>query len=268
MAQNAVAVIAGSAFGANPPEGLVMTPVTIDTPWGGVNLHEVQGMGRPAYLRFRHDLPHNLLPHQIPFRAQAWAFKEVGCEALLVTSSVGVLDADVPIFEPLIIQDLIMLDNRLPNGSTCTMFETPSHDQGHLVVNDGLFSSALNEQLGRMCQQAGTESPSAVTFAYVAGPRTKTKAENALWARLGAQVNSMTLAPEIVLANELEIPCAGLAVGHKYSVPTMLEPDESTVAASLVSSRKAMETIVLTFLREAEAVPFGNHIFRFGTSDL
>ena len=58
---------------------------------------------------------------------------------------------------------------------------------------------------------AGTALPR-VVFGYAPGPRTKTAAENAMWARLGADVASMTLAPEIVLANELEIPCAALVV--------------------------------------------------------
>ena len=34
---------------------------------------------------------------------------------------------------------------------------------------------------------------------------------------MGADVNSMTLAPEVILASELLIPCSGLVVGHKYS---------------------------------------------------
>ena len=145
------------------------------------------------------------------------------------------------------------------------MFVEPSPEQGHLVLNEGLFSRALSDQVAALARRAGgrvAEEP--VIFAYAGGPRTKTPAENRLWAQLGAQVNSMTLAPEVVLANELAIPCAGLLVGHKYSVPGIDNPDEASVADSLGASRAAMERIVVAFLREGAPVPFGNHLFRFG----
>ena len=73
----------------------------------------------------------------------------------------------------------------------------------------------------------------------------------------------MTLAPEVVLANELEIPCAGVVVGHKYSVPGIDNPDAASVADSLVRAREATERLVVGFLRHGEPVPFANHVFRF-----
>lgn len=260
-----VAAILGSAFQADLPSSLQLKPLTFDTPWGRQTLHRVEGRGRPAYVFFRHGRPHRLLPHQINYQAQAWALREVGCGALLVTSSVGVLDPGVPLFEPLLIEDLIMLENRLPDGRACTMFENPSEDQGHLVLDEGLFSEALSEQIRQLGREAGAEIASEVVFAYVGGPRGKTAAENRMWPRLGAQVNSMTLAPEVVLANELEIPCAALVVGHKYSVPEGEVPeDRGEMADTLARSRRQQEQIILRFLKDGEAVPFGNQIFRFG----
>jgi purine nucleoside phosphorylase len=100
-------------------------------------------------------------------------------------------------------------------------------------------------------------------FAYVGGPRGKTAAENRMWHALGAQVNSMSLGPEVVLANELEIPTAALVVGHKYSVPDRDNPDEGGVTASLDASRAAMERVVDAFLSGAAPVAFGNHLYRF-----
>lgn len=261
---SSVAVILGSAFQVKMPAGMMLEKVRIATPWGEIVLHRIAGLDRPAYIRFRHGYPHQLLPNQIPYRAQAWALREVACGALLVTSSVGVLDANIPLFRPLLVNDLMMLDNRLPDGATCTMYDRPHPDQGHLVLNEGLFSLELSQQVEVLAERIDEPVGGHAVFAYAGGPRTKTPAENRMWAQLGAQVNSMTLAPEVVLANELEIPCAGLVVGHKYSVPGIENPDRSTVADSLVSSRQAMERIVTAFLQDGEAVPFANHIFRFG----
>lgn len=258
-----IAAILGSAFQDALPEQLDLRPMEVDTPWGQQMLHRVEAADRPAYVLFRHGVPHRLLPNQINYQAQAWALKEVDCGALLVTSSVGVLDAAVPIYRPLLVDDLIMLENRLPDGRACTMFENPSDNQGHLILHDGLFSTALSDQIRALAAEEEAPVADEVIFAYVGGPRGKTAAENRLWPQLGAQVNSMTLAPEVVLANELAIPCAGLVVGHKYSVPDADAPEGEAMADTLDRSRAEQERIVTRFLHDGSPVPFGNQIFRF-----
>jgi purine nucleoside phosphorylase len=186
----------------------------------------------------------------------------------LVTSSVGVLDRNVPLYRPLLLGDLLMPGNRLPDGSPCTMFERPTAGQGHLVVNEGLFSRRLTEQVAELASSIGAPAAATVVFAFSEGPRTKTAAENRMWATLGAHVNSMSVGPEVVLANELEIPCAGLAVGHKYSVPDIEAPaDPGTVADTLEESRRVLDRLVFEFLRRGQPVPFGNHLFRFGDAE-
>lgn len=100
-------------------------------------------------------------------------------------------------------------------------------------------------------------------LAYTKGPRTKTAAENAMWARLGGQVNSMTVAPEVVLANELGIPVAGLVVGHKYSVPDVHERlDHAGISRALRAACKTLDDLARVFLEEARPVPFANRLFR------
>jgi hypothetical protein len=97
--------------------------------------------------------------------------------------------------------------------------DRPSPEQGHLVLTEGLFSPSLTEQIDALVRADRAAPPTPrVVFAHSGGPRTKTRAENRMWALLGAQVNSMSLAPEVVLANELRVPCCGLVVGHKYSL--------------------------------------------------
>ncbi len=74
----------------------------------------------------------------------------------------------------------------------------------------------------------------------------------------------MTLAPEVILANELEISCTGLVVGHKYSTPDIKNiADRKSMSGSLESSKDAMETLILQFLAKGGPVSFGNRIYRF-----
>ena len=259
----AVAAILGSAFSDSLPGQLDLEPEEVVTEWGTQSLYRVADAERPAYVLFRHELPHRLLPNQIDYRAQAAALRSVDCEALLVTSSVGVLDPDVPINRPLLVEDLLMLENRLPDGSACTLVTEPSPAHGHLVLDDSLFATELTEQVRDLAAGVRASVAADVTFAYVQGPRSKTAAENRALPRIGAQVNSMTLGPEVVLANELEIPCAGLVVGHKYSIPDRDPPEREALSATLDRSREEQERIVIAFLEEAEPVAFPNTIYRF-----
>ncbi|PQJ35698.1 5'-methylthioadenosine phosphorylase [Salinibacter sp. 10B] len=264
---SAVAAILGSAFSDSLPDELDLKPEQIETDWGSQTLYRVLDTERPAYVLFRHEVPHRLLPNQINYRAQAAALHAVDCKALLVTSSVGVLDADVPLYRPLLVEDLLMPENRLPDGSACTMFTEPSDDHGHLVINDSLFATDLTEQVRDWAAQVRASVANDVVFAYVQGPRSKTAAENRMLPPLGAQVNSMTLGPEVVLANELEIPCAGLVVGHKYSIPDRAPPEQDALSTTLDRSREEQERIVTAFLQEGEPVEFPNTIYRFGDDE-
>lgn len=259
-----VAVILGSAYRDSLPEKMELEEMAVSTKYGEQKIYRTGRKDRSAYLLFRHGLPHRFLPNQIPYRRQAAALQEIRCGALLVTSSVGVLVESIPLFKPLLLDDLIMLENRLPDGSACSMFETPSDNHGHLVFNEGPFSISLSNQVKKLGSEVIANNTKPLVFAYVGGPRGKTAAENRMWPKLGAHVNSMTLAPEVILANECGIPAAGLVVGHKYSIPDRPNPESSkSVTESLEQSRTSMEKIIQLFLMTGEPVPFENQIYRF-----
>ena len=306
--QASIAVILGSAFNKRPPQGIDLEPHKMTTPWGKVTLYKVVNSANAysAFVIFRHGLPHQTLPHLVNYKAYAAALKEVNCSALLVTSSVGVLDEVIPLNQAMLVSDLLMPDNRLANGEICTMFDRIQHNfplsdtlkralsPGHLVLKSGLISSVLSEQLISFLKSRKLPVLSNLTFAYVPGPRTKTQAENRYWYSLGAQVNSMSLGPEIVLANELEIPCAALVVGHKRSLASKssslietqsqdhssnivnsesicsehgkLQDEVESMTASLNRSHTELESLVIQYIREGIPVPFENYIYRFSDS--
>lgn len=250
-----VAVILSSAFDDLAGLG---EPMTLETPFGLQVVYPYHRADRLAFAIFRHGHPHRWLPNQIKWRAQSAALKMLNVGALLITSSVGVLRRDVPLNTPLVVSDLLMPDNRLPDGSLCTMFVEPSPEQGHLVLQEGLFNAEIAQTLVKLGAQARP-----LCFVYAPGPRTKTPAENRYWASAGGDVNSMSLGPEVVLANELEIPCAGLVVGHKYSHPDISTGESAQITESLDDSKKAFQGIVTGWLSTAAPVEFKNTLFRF-----
>lgn len=256
------AVILGSAFERPTLVGRDLEPLQVATRFGPTLLHFDAHTG--GHVLFRHGAPHRFLPNQIPYRAQAAALNEVGCDRLLVTSSVGVLDHDLPLDAPIPIGDILMLGNSLPDGTACTVFPDPVAGQWHLVLDAGLISDPLTAQFERLCRDAElTPGPRAV-FAYTPGPRNKTAAENVAWVRLGAQIDSMTVGPEIVLANEFGISCAAVGVGHKYSGPGQHgHLERQAMADSLVRGQRIVEVAADAFLRGSTPVEFGNRFFRY-----
>ena len=262
--KQSLGVILGSAFEKEALEKLMLRPVKSETSWGSVTLYRSElRKDRAVYIHFRHGLPHSLLPNQINYRAQAAAFHKAGCGALLINSSVGVLDPEIPLYKPMLVTDLLMPENRLPDGSTCTMYPEPTENQGHLLLREGLFSKSLNRQITGRHNASIYNPDDGLVFVYAGGPRSKTFAENRMWARLGGQVNSMTLAPEVVLANELEIPVSALVVGHKYSVPDKMNPETEAIAQTLEHARAATEEILIDFICHGEPVSFKNQIYRY-----
>ncbi|MGE0397058.1 MAG: 5'-methylthioadenosine phosphorylase [Kofleriaceae bacterium] len=256
-----IGLILGSAYHDAQPLGLELTREEVGTPYGEVTLHRV--VGHAAVVIFRHGLPHRWLPHQIPYRAQATALARAGVTSLVVTSSVGILDPNIPLHEPLLIDDLVMLENQLPDGSTCTLFEAPTRDHGHLVLDEGICAPSLGAQIEALASTADCPIAGRVVFGYARGPRTKTAAENRAWRVLGAHVNSMSVGPELVLANELGIPTAGLVIGHKYSVPGVaIEPGEG-LARSLDRGRARFDRLLRLLVEQLRPVAFGNRLYRF-----
>jgi purine nucleoside phosphorylase len=250
-----IAVIVGSAFG---DLGRSLEPVPVVTPFGAVTLHRASR----GWVVFRHGRPHHLLPHQVPYRALITALRDVGVGSLVSTSSVGVLQPDLPLFTPMLVGDVAWFDMRLPDGTAATLWPEPVADQGHLVLEHGLLDERLGAAIRALATTAGVPlHPDPVDFWYAPGPRTKTRLENRLLASWGLQVNSMTLAPELVLAGEAGISAAAVVVGHKASGPGM---GRAGVERSLVDAREAMERLVHAVLDGLEAVPARNPVYRFG----
>ena len=254
------AVILGSAFVEPVLGGRELERVEVETRLGRALLHRFGD----TFVLFRHGVPHRYLPNQIPYRANALALEAVGCTALFVTSSVGVLDHSLPIDAPIPVGDILMPDNRLGDGSACTVFPDPAPGQWHLVLDEGLISGELTAQVEAFCDELQRPASARAVFAYTPGPRNKTAAENVFWSRAGAQINSMTVGPEVVLANELGIPCVAVGVGHKYSGPGEHDRLEGgAMAESLDVGRQVIEQLAVEFAERARPVAFGNRFYRY-----
>jgi 5'-methylthioadenosine phosphorylase len=175
--------------------------INLDTPFGApsaaitvgsVGTHEV------AFLP-RHGANHEFSPHSVPYRANRWALRSLGVRRIFAPCAVGSL---IPELGPgaLVVPDQLV---DRTSGRQDTYF-----DSGGVHVG---FADPYCPSL----RAAVADLPAVVdggTMVVIQGPRFSTRAESRWFADQGFTLVNMTGYPEAVLARELEICYAAIAL--------------------------------------------------------
>lgn len=173
----------------------------------------------------RHGRGHSIAPQQINHRANLWALKSMGVEAVISSAAVGGL---VPSHGTgtFAVPDQF-LDRTWGRADTFYDGSLPTGVQ-HLPAAEP-YSAPLRAALIAALELQGEDFAPAATVAVINGPRFSTKAESAALVQAGAHLVSMTQHPEAVLAAELNLHFAALAfitdadTGHDGSEPVTAE---------------------------------------------
>ena len=193
-------------------EGLKETKeVAVATPFGKPSDKFIIGTleGRRVAFQTRHGRGHRILPSELNFRANIYAFKLLGVERILSVSAVGSLKEE---WKPLqfLIPDQFFDRTR---GRQSTFF-------GQGVVAHVSFAepmcATLMEVLAQACQRVGLEVHKGGTYVCMEGPAFSTKAESHAYRQLGFDVIGMTNLQEAKLAREAEICYATVAMVTDY----------------------------------------------------
>jgi len=255
-----IAYVTGSGFYDMPG----FTEETVKTRFGGATLlRGKNARGAETVLLPRHSKGHARLPHHINHRAHLAALKETGATAVVSLSVCGVLDPGLPLGTPVLAGDVHFPDNRLGDGSACTLFTEPGAiDRGHLLAGSllhGKLSAAIAAQL------APAWGPiREATYAHVPGPRFNTRVEIRALRSVGADILSQTCGPEAVLANELELPygLVGFTIDYANGVnehPTPLE----VLKTNLERATSCFRGLVDGMAEPADPWRFENFVYRF-----
>lgn len=239
--------------------------LVVETQWGNVAIARGAAAGADVYFVRRHGPHHELLSSQVSHRANISALKQMGVEAIIATTVCGVVDPDMPLARPIVFDDLFFPDNRLPDGSACSYFETPGEaGRGHYIFGSS-FSPSLRCALAEAAGGASIECADSGTYAYMLGPRFNSRSEIAWLRSVGAMAVSQTAGPEAVLAGELEIPYALLGFGVDYANGVQSEPTPVDVLdANIAASKGVFGAIVAGAIgRLAEPTFDTGFVYRF-----
>lgn len=185
----------------------------VETPFGEPSAPPTKGkIGNVEVLVLpRHGLRHQFSPTEVNNRANIWALKEAGATHILATTACGSLREEIRR------GDLVLLDQFIDfTRHRVTTFHT-SFENGsvHTAMADP-FDLNLRNALKGAVTQLGFRYHGDGTVITIEGPRFSSRAESHMFRAWGADVINMSVAPEVILANEIGIPYAAVAMSTDY----------------------------------------------------
>ena len=187
--------------------------VAIKTPYGNPSDDITVGtfMGRKIAFLPRHGKKHTIPPHLINYRANIWAFKELGISRIIAPSAVGSLK------EEIMPGHFVMPSQFL--DFTKSRKGTFSEDGRviHISVADP-FCPELQSSVIESATKQNIDIHRSCTYVCIEGPRFSTKAESKFYKSTGADIIGMTMVPECQLAREAQICYASVSTVTDYDV--------------------------------------------------
>ena len=221
--------------------------ITLDTPYGKTSDSITVGtfQGRNIAFLPRHGKKHSIPPHMINFRANIWAFKELGVKRIIAPSAVGSLKEEIkPSHFALPSQFLDFTKSR--EGS----FSKDGKVIHISVANP--FCPELQNVVVKTATEQNVTIHKDCTYVCIEGPRFSTKAESKFFRSAGADIVGMTLVPECQLARETQMCYVSISTVTDYDVWA----EKSVTAKEVIETlSKNVEKIKKMLIKLIDEIP-------------
>ena len=167
---------------------------------------------KEVFIFSRHGFQHQITPTHVNNRAHIKAIKDLGCEAIIATTACGSLRQEI---EPghLVFPNQVIDFTRFRAN---TFFDDFNDGGFHHTPFSDPFNEKLNDQLTQLAEKNQLQYHRDKTIITIEGPRFSSRAESKMFRAWGADLINMSTAPEVILANELQIPYAAIAMSTDY----------------------------------------------------
>lgn len=195
-----IAVIGGSGF-EKFDEFTTVEKISIETPFGphSSGMKKVKVDNTEFLFLSRHGEHHELLPSEVNYRANIFAFKKLGASAVVSFSAVGSLQKD------------------LAPGDMVVPFQYIDRTKArvHTFLGGGLIGhvslakpicETMAKRLQELVKPLAHTSFFGQTYVCIEGPYFSTKAESHTYRQMGANIIGMSNFPEYALAREAGLP--------------------------------------------------------------
>ncbi|HSH84384.1 MAG TPA: S-methyl-5'-thioinosine phosphorylase [Guyparkeria sp.] len=212
-------------------------------PSGPLSIGRMQGCN--VVFLPRHGYNHRIPPHQINYRANIWALRELGVDGILAMSAVGGINPDMGPGTLLVPDQLI----DYTWGRPSTYYEGDLDTVTHVDFTYP-YDQSLRQAFLRAGEVFGLPMIDGGTYGATQGPRLETAAEIRKLERDGCDVVGMTGMPEAILAREAGIKYASLnvvgnwAAGVHEGEAASMEEVEKTLSLLMRQARKVLRQIL------------------------
>lgn len=163
--------------------------------------------GRRVAFLARHGRRHHLLPHRVNYRANVWALHHLGARDMVGINAVGGIRDDMGP-RTVVVPDQII---DYTHGRADSFCDVDGAEVRHVDFSEP-YAGALRERLLGAAMRADVAVVDGGCYGTTQGPRLETRAEIARMRRDGCDLVGMTGMPEAVLARELGVAYACLAL--------------------------------------------------------
>jgi 5'-methylthioadenosine phosphorylase len=208
-----IAIIGGSGL-ENPDLLQNQEKLVLETPYGAPSSDLLCGTisGVDVVLISRHGRQHTIPPSQVNNRANLYAIQQLGCTHILATTACGSL------LEQIGRGELVLPDQFIDftkHRATTFFEEFQPHEMKHTPMADP-FDLTLRKLLHKSANELNLPIHDGGCIITIEGPRFSTRAESRMFRSWGGDLINMSTAPECILANELGIPYAAIAMATDY----------------------------------------------------
>ncbi len=213
-------------------------------PSGPVRIGTLDGR-RVAFLA-RHGEGHSVPPHQVNYRANLQALKDLGATRVLALNTVGgITEACGP-------RVLVCPDQLIDYtwGRISTICEEPGTEVLHVDFGDP-YTHLLRQQILAAAREAGVDLVDGGCYGATQGPRLETRAEIRRMRRDGCDLVGMTGMPEAGLAREmgLEYACLAIVANWAAGCGTLEEITMEEVLANVAAASSGIPALVAALAR-------------------
>ena len=194
-------------------------PLAVATRYGRVEVARARVNDTTVFFLPRHGRGHDIPPHQVNYRANIAALKELGVGNILASAAVGSMCDQLPPGSLALLCQFLDFTHGRPG----TFFDG---EQGKVVHVDmtSPYCPHLRAELLAAAAALAEEVHAEATYVCAQGPRFETPAEINMFRKLGGDVVGMTNLPEVALAREAGICYAAVAIVTNWAAGVTPEP--------------------------------------------
>ena len=217
--------------------------ITLETPYGKTSDTITIGnfQGRNIAFMPRHGKKHSIPPHLINYRANIWAFKELGVKGIVAPSAVGSLREEI---KP---GDFVLPAQFIDFTKSRKTSFSQEGKVIHISVADP-FCPELQKIVSDVVKEQKITMHKDCTYTCIEGPRFSTKAESRFYKSTGADIIGMTLVPECQLAREAQMCYVSISTVTDYDVwaekPVTAKEVMDTLSENVKITKKLLTELI------------------------